>query len=178
MLPPGSPPAASPRSQPFSSSSWHAQSPRALTGSDDASAAALAAAFECLLDPTKAHDNAALVDLLQSLGVTRAIDLAYVDDAAALSIKALLKPAAANYFAVTIGDAMNAAKNECFAYLLDATKHSDHPAMSALLQQLGVSHPHEMHFLDDSQLGSIVALMRPVAARAFTHMMSFVRRGF
>jgi hypothetical protein len=73
----------------------------------------LSAAFGCLQDASKSRDSGALAELLARLGVTSAADLAYVDDAATLSIKALLKPVAANYFAV----ALHAAKNECFAYL-------------------------------------------------------------
>ena len=76
----------------------------------------LSAAFGCLQDASKSRDSGALAELLARLGVTSAADLAYVDDAATLSIKALLKPVAANYFAVAIGYALHAAKNECFAY--------------------------------------------------------------
>ena len=124
-----------------------------------------------------------------------AADLAHVDDAAALSIKELLKPAAANGFVVhwisvcharTLqsmrADAMHASiacgpRDECFAYLQDATKHIDPTAMAALLQQLGVSLPHELQYLDDSQLSDIVALLKPVAAKLFARMMAYVRRG-
>jgi hypothetical protein len=50
--------------------------------------------------------------------------------------------------------------------------------MAALLQQLGVSLPHELQYLDDAQLGCVVALLKPVAAKVFASMMSYVRRGF
>ena len=112
--------------------------------------------------------------MLARLGVTSAADLAYVDGAATLSIKALLKPVAANFFAVAIGYALHAAKNEheCFAYLLDSTKHTDHAAMCGLLQDLGISQPHELQYLDECQLRSIVALFKPVAAKVFVHMIS------
>ena len=63
---------------------------------------------------------------------------------------------------------------KCFDYLQDATKHTDPTATAALLQQLGVSLPHELQYLDDSQLSGIV---KPVAAKVFTHMMAHVRRG-
>ena len=66
---------------------------------------------------------------------------------------------------------------KCFDYLQDATKHTDPTATAALLQQLGVSLPHELQYLDDSQLSGIVALLKPVAAKVFTHMMAHVRRG-
>jgi hypothetical protein len=164
--------------------------PADADGSD--AAAALVAAFECLQDADKARDSAALADVLHSLGVKCAADLAHVDDAAALSIKELLKPAAANGFIVHWGqgrtlqsmlaDAMHASiacgpRDECFAYLQDATKHIDPTAMAALLQQLGVSLPHELQYLDDSQLSDIVALLKPVAAKLFARMMAYVRRG-
>ena len=66
-------------------------------------------------------------------------------------------------------------KDECFSYLRDASKHINPSAMSALLEQLGVSQPQ---YLDASQLADIVALLKPVAASVFVHMMGFVRRGF
>jgi hypothetical protein len=44
----------------------------------------------------------------------------------------------------------------------------------SLLQQLGVSLPHELQYLDDAQLGSVVALLKPVAAKAFVRMMAHV----
>ncbi len=83
------------------------QSPHSHAQGDDATAAALAAAHECLQDANKTRDSAALAALLQSLGVVTAADLAFVDDAATLSITALLKPTAANFFAITIGHAIN-----------------------------------------------------------------------
>ena len=138
----------------------------------------LSAAFGCLQDASKSRDSGALAALLARLGVTSAADLAYVDDAATLGIKALLKPVAANYFAVAIGYALHAAKNEffayvqCFAYLLDSSKHTDHAAMCGLLQDLGISQPHELQYLDECQLRSIVALFKPVAAKVFVHMIS------
>ncbi len=89
-----------------------------------------------------------------------------------MSIKALLKPVAANYFAVAIDHALHAAKNECFAYLLDSSKHTDHAAMCGLLQDLGISQPHELQYIDECQLRSIVALFKPVAAKVFVHMIS------
>ena len=158
------------------------QSPAVPACSDDnSSAEMLSAAFGCLQDASKSRDSGALAALLARLGVTSAADLAYVDDAATLSIKALLKPVAANYFAVAIGYALhaaNAAKNECFAYvqcfayLLDSSKHTDHAAMCGLLQDLGISQPHELQYLDECQLRSIVALFKPVAAKVFVHMIS------
>ncbi len=166
--------AASPCSQPLTPSLSQAQSPLACAGGDDDSAAALAAAFECLQDANKARDSSALAALLQSLGVTRAADLAYIDDASKVSINELLKPAAANFFTVAIGAS---AQNESFCYLQDATKHIDPAAMCALLQQLGISQPRELQYLDDSQLRGIVALLKPVAGKVFVHMMELVRRG-
>jgi hypothetical protein len=146
---------------------------------DNHSAAALTAAFACLQDASKARDTAALEALLQSLGAACAADLAFINDADILNIKALLKPTAANFFAVTVGASFYSAndlKNESFSYLLDASKHTDEAAMSALLQHLGISQPHELQFVDDSQLRSIVALLKPVAAKVFLHMMEFVCR--
>jgi hypothetical protein len=181
MLPPASPTAASPAAavgntlssppQLLSPVSSHLLPSLAAAGTDD-SASSLAIAFQCLQDATKSRDSAAMADLLLSLGVTCKSDLAFVDDAAILSIKALLKPTAAEFFAVNIGHAMHAAKNDCFSYLQDTSKHTDHIAMSALLQKLGVSRPHELQYLNDSQLRSIVALLKPVAAKVFEHMMS------
>ncbi len=46
-----------------------------------------------------ARDSAALADLLLGLGVACDVDLAYVDDADCLSLRALLKQMAANSFA-------------------------------------------------------------------------------
>ena len=166
--------AASPCSQPLTPSLSQAQSPLACAGGDDDSAAALAAAFECLQDANKARDSSALAALLQSLGVTCAADLAYIDDASKVSINQLLKPAAANFFTVAIGAS---AIKQSFFYLQDATKHVDPAAMSALLQQLGISQPRELQYLDDSQLRGIVALLKPVAGKVFVHMMELVRRG-
>ncbi len=202
MMPPSSPAAAAPAAAAaalsttsptfkLSSPSFSQleQSHLSLTGSDSDAAAALAAAYDCLQDVDKACDCAALAALLHSLGITAAADLAFVDDAATMRITALLKPAAANFFAINIGHAMNIGyamrsaqrsafgpKNECFSYLFDATKHSDNAAMSALLEQLGITHPHELQYLDDSQLSTIVALFKPVAAKVFAHMMGFVKR--
>ena len=205
MPPPTSPAAAavvpvSPLPQPTSPSVFQLQSPlpRDDDGSDDS--AALTSAFELLQDADKARDSAALADLLHSLGVKCAADLAHVDDAAASRIKELLKPAAAHSFAtswVSICCARRVFKtlhsmradfahssiasghtDQCFAYLQDATKHVDPGAMAALLQQLGVSLPHELQYLDDAQLGSVVALLKPVAAKVFASMMVYVRRGF
>jgi hypothetical protein len=193
MLPPASPTAASPnipvastsspRPQPLTPVVSQVQSPSVPARSDDnLSAEMLTAAFGCLHDASKSLDSGALAALLGRLGVTSAADLAFVDDAATLSIKSLLKPVAANYFAVAIrygpvaiAQALHAAKNECFAYLLDSTKHTDHAAMCGLLQDLGISQPHELQYLDESQLGSIVALFKPVAAKVFVHMISALR---
>ena len=198
MPPPSSPAAAavvpvSPLPQPSSPSSLQQQSP--LPYSDDGSdaTAALACAFELLQDADKACDSAALADVLQGLGVKCAADLAHIDDAAAARVKELLKPAAANSFAASRrifkalcsirADAAHASiasgpTDQCFAYLQDATKHVDPGAMAALLQQLGVSLPHELQYLDDAQLGCVVALLKPVAGKVFASMMSYVRRGF
>jgi hypothetical protein len=170
VLPPASPTTATPavpvastpstRSQPLTPAVTQVQSPAVPACSDDnSSAEMLSAAFGCLQDASKSRDSGALAALLARLGVTSAADLAYVDDAATLSIKAPLKPEAANYFAV----AMHAAKNECFAYiqcfayLLDSSKHTDHAAMCGLLQDLGISQPHELQYLDECPLRSIVA---------------------
>jgi hypothetical protein len=83
-----------------------AQSHLAHSAGDDDAAAALVAAYECLRDTNKAREGAALATLLESLGVTSASDLAFVDDAATLSIKQLLKPTAANFFTIAIGHAI------------------------------------------------------------------------
>ena len=48
--------------------------------------------------------------------------------------------------------------------------------MAALLQQLDLSLPHELQYLDASQLADIVASLKPVAANVFVHMMGFVSR--
>jgi hypothetical protein len=50
--------------------------------------------------------------------------------------------------------------------------------MPALLQQLGVTRPHELQHIDDDQLRSIAALFKPVAKKVFVHAMEFVRRGW
>ena len=177
--------AASPRPQPLSPLFAQAQSPRAAED-HDALATALVAAFECLHDSNKARDGIALTDLLQSLGVTCAEDLAFVDDAATLNMRALLKPVAASLFdsnmqVVTFYHTLNikawSIRDSCFEYLQDVTKHADSAAMAALLQQLGVSQPHELQYLDVAQLRSIAALLKPVAAKVFVHMMSLVKRG-
>ena len=181
---------ASPLFHPPSPALSQAQSHLAHSAGDDDAAAALVAAYECLRDTNKAREGAALATLLESLGVTSASDLAFVDDAATLSIKQLLKPTAANFFTIAIGHAMNIGhamrsaqrsalgpKDECFSYLQDTTKHTDCAAMSALLLHLGISQPHELQYLDDAQLSAIVAIMKPVAAKVFVHMMGFVRRG-
>jgi hypothetical protein len=212
LPPPASPAAAalvpiSPLPQFSSPSLLQLQSP--LPYSDDGSdaTAALACAFELLQDAHKARDIAALADVLHSLGVKCAADLAHIDDAAASKIKELLKPAAAHSFCTSwvyakrvfkaiwfmrntsayvrnmSADATHASivscpTDECFAYLQDATKQVDPGAMAALLQQLGVSLPHELQYLDDTQLGSVAALLKPVAAKVFASMMAYVRRGF
>ena len=66
---------------------------------------------------------------------------------------------------------------QCFAYLQDASKHVDAAAMAALLLQLGISLPNELQHVDDAQMGDMVALLRPVAAKVFVRMMGYVRRG-
>ncbi len=66
--------------------------------------------------------------------------------------------------------------DQCFTYLQDATKHVDPGTMAALLQQLGVSLPNELQYLDDAQVGSVVSLLKPVAAKVFANMMTYVRR--
>jgi hypothetical protein len=159
------------RPQPLSPVLSQLQTPPDATVTGN-SAAALNVAFQCLQDANKARDSIALAALLHSLGVTCESDLAFIDDAAILSIQALLKPAAADFFAFRIGHAVHASKMECFSYLLDTSKHIDHIAMSNLLLQLGVSQPHELQYLNCSQLRSIVALLKPVAAKVFMHMMS------
>ena len=68
--------------------------------------------------------------------------------------------------------------NLSFAYLQDASKHVDPAAMAVLLQQLGVSQPRELQYVDDAQLRGIVALIKPVAAKVFVHAMGFVMRGW
>jgi hypothetical protein len=177
--------AASPRHQLLSPLFAQAQSPRAAED-DDALATALASVFECLHDPNKARDGMALADLLQNLGVTCAGDLAFVDDAATSNMRALLKPVAASLFdsymqAVAFYHTLNIkawpVRDSCFEYLQDVTKHADAAAMSALLQQLGISHPHELQYLTVAQLRGIAALLKPVAAKVFVHMMGLVTRG-
>ena len=183
----------SPLPQPSPSTSLLLQSPLPREDDGGHAAAALASAFECLQDADKVRDSAALADVLQGLGVKCGADLAHVDDASASRIKELLKPAAAHSFATSWvcaralhsmrADATHASitsghTDQCFAYLQDATKHVDPGAMAALLQQLGVSLPHELQYLDDAQLGSVVALLKPVAAKVFASMMVYVRRGF
>ena len=190
MPPPASPAAAppaaaafvpiSPLSQPSSPSSLQLQPPSPYSDNGSDAAAALACAFELLQDADKARDRAALADMLQGLGVKCAADLAHVDDDAAARVKQLLKPAAAYSFAtswVSICHSRRVITDQCFVYLQDATKHVDQGAMAALLQQLGVSLPHELQYLDDAQLDSVVALLKPVAAKVFANMMSCVRRG-
>jgi hypothetical protein len=198
MPPPASPAAASPAAnavvpvsplrQPSSPSSLQLQLPSPYSDDGSDATAALACAFELLQDEDKARNISALADVLQSLGVKCAADLAHVDGAATLRIKELLKPAAAHLFAVSCfyarmcADAMHASiasvpTDQCFAYLQDATKHVDPGAMTALLQQLGVSFSHELQYLTNAQLGSITALLKPVAANVFANMMAYVRRG-
>ncbi len=194
----------SPLPQPSSPSLLQLHSPLPYVDDNNTDAtAASACAFELLQDADKSRDSAALADVLQGLGVKCAADLAHVDDAAAARIKELLKPTAARSFATSwmsicrcsrllsirnirdnlSADAAHASiasgpTDQCFAYLQDATKHVDPGAMAALLQQLGVSLPHELQYLDDVQLGSVVALLKPVAAKVFASKMSHVRRGF
>ena len=113
-------------------------------------------------------------------------------------LRALLKPAAANSFASnmkTIAVIMKArwmcadAKHEaaasdytatCYEYLQAASKHSDAAAMTALLQQLGVTQARELQYVDDAQLRACIALFKPVAARVFEHMsmMLLLKRGW
>jgi hypothetical protein len=199
--PPAAPAAASaadesPRPQPARPALTQAMSPHVAEGGEEELSEALSAAFECLRDANKARDSAALADLLLGLGVACDVDLAYVDDADCLSLRALLKPAAANSFASnmkTIAAIMKArsmcsdAKHEaaardytaaCFEYLQQASKHSDAAAMAALLHQLGVTQARELQYLDDAQVRGCVALFKPVAARVFVHMMRLVKRGW
>jgi hypothetical protein len=208
MAPPASTAAAavvtvSPLPQPSPPSSLQLQS--LLPNDDDGTdvTAALACAFELLQDADKSRNIASLADMLLGMGVKCAADLAFIDDAAAARIKELLKPAAARSFAASwlsicrysrllsirnicdnlSADAAHASiasgpTDQCFAYLLDETKHVDPGAMAALLQQLGVSLPHELQYLEDAQLGSIAALLKPVAAKVFASMMAHVRRFF
>ena len=75
-----------------------------------------------------------------------------------------------------IRDEMRA--HSCFEYLQDMTKHVDAAAMAVLLQQLGLSQPHELQYVDDAQLCDIVVLFKPVAAKVFVHMMGLVKRGW
>ena len=193
----------SPLPQASPSTSLLLQSPLPREDDGGHAAVALASAFECLQDVDKVRDIAALADVLQGLGVKCAADLAHVDDASASRIKELLKLAAAHLFATSwisichtrdVGRRLLCMQNirenmsaealrasiasgpadQCFAYLRDATKHVDPAAMTALLQQLGVSLPHELQHLDDAQLGSVVALLKPVAAKVFACMMAHV----
>ena len=150
-----------------------AQSPPASAAVDHS---ALAAAFECLQDTARALDSGAHCNLLQELGVTCAADVADIDEASVLSIKALLKPAAAASFVKSVGFEPHACMNSCFSYLLNATKHADPAAMCSLILQLGLSQPHELQHLDDAQLRGIVALLKPVAAKVFVLRMRFVKR--
>ncbi len=198
LLAPASCAAASSAAAAAHVASPHVQSPRADVGNTTA----LAVAFDCVQDTNKARDATALADLLQSLGVTCAEDLAFLDDATSLSVKDLLKPAAANLFASNMkviafyhsldetatlvrnrlrADLVHRAAaseymNTCLEYLHDVTKHVDAAAMAVLLQQLGLSQPHELQYVDDAQLRDIVALLKPVAAKVFAHMMGLVRR--
>jgi hypothetical protein len=57
------------------------------------------------------------------------------------------------------------------------TNHVDAAAMAVLLQQLGLSQPLALQNVDGAQLRDIIALLKPVAAKVFDHMMVFVRRG-
>ena len=65
----------------------------------------------------------------------------------------------------------------CWTFLEDASKHIDHSAMCACLQALGLSKPHELQFLDDFQVKSIEALLKPVAAKLFTRIIGVLRHG-
>ncbi len=162
--------------------------------SGDNAAAVLSSAFETLQDASKALDSASLATLLQNVGVTSSGDLAYLDAASLASIMALLKPVASSFFARVAAcirhlqmtwsvqadelcaEDASRIRDACFAYLLDTTAHIDNSSMASLLHQIGLSQSHEIQFLDDSQLSSIVSLLKPVAARAFVHMMALVRR--
>ncbi len=193
----------SPLPQPSSPSSLQLQSPSPYSDDGSDATAALACAFELLQDADRALDRAALADVLQGLGVKCAADLAHVDDDAAARVMELLKPAAAHSFSMSwfsvchatrvlralktvqnMRDTMSAdtahasmrPTDQCFAYLQDATKQVDPGAMAALLQQLGVSLPRELQYLDDAQLGCVAALLKPVAAKVFADMMAHVRR--
>jgi hypothetical protein len=108
--------------------------------------------------------------------VTCAADVADIDEASVLSIKALLKPAAATSFVKSVGFDPNACMNSRFSYLLNATKHADPAAVRSLILQLGLSQPHELQHLDDAQLRGIVALLKLVAAKVFVLRMRFVKR--
>jgi hypothetical protein len=187
---------ASPRPQPVCPVLTQAQSPRVVRGGEEELSEALSAAFECLRDTNKARDSAALADLLLGLGVACDADLAYVGDVDCLSLRALLKPAAANSFAsnmktITViikarwmcADAKHEAAASdytatCYEYLRDASKHSDAAAMTDLLQQLGVTLARELQYVDDAQLRACIALFKPVAAKVFEHMMLLVKRGW
>jgi len=183
---------ASPRPQPVCPVlTQEAQSPRVVRGGEEELSEALSAAFECLRDTNKARDSAALADLLLGLGVACDADLAYVGDVDCLSLRALLKPAAANSFASNmkiIAVIMKArsmcadAKHEaaasdytatCHEYVQAACKHSAAAAMTALPQQLGDTQARELQYVDD-------ALFKPVAARVFEHMsmMLLLKRGW
>ncbi len=85
---------------------------------------------------------------------------------------ASLSKRSADSYAPSAKSARTLPLDECFSYLFDTTKHTDPGAMSALLQQLGISQPFELQYLDDSQLCSIVALFKPVPAKVFAHTMS------
>ena len=154
----------------------HAMSPASpLQLFSTADAAAVAVAYDLLQDRNKSRDSNALSALLSSLGVACAIDLAHVDDAGMRDIVTLLRPAAASVFSVTLEAAAARARDSCFALLNDSSKHCDPSAMSAMLLQLGVSHAHDVAFIDGEQIGSIAALFKPVAGRAFVQGMRFAR---
>jgi hypothetical protein len=170
----------------------HLPMPSPHADDDGATSTALVLAFECLKNADKVRDVDALAGLLSNLGVNCAADLAHVDDAATLAIMGLLKQATAHFFAVTLGHpktvwlanvdpvytlSASGRRQECFAYLQDATKQIDPAATAAHLRQLGITCSHELQYLDDCQLNSIVQLMKPVAANVFVHMMGYVSRG-
>lgn len=65
----------------------------------------------------------------------------------------------------------------CWTFLQDASKHIDHSAMCACLHALGLSKPHELQFIDDFQVKSIEALLKPVAAKLFARIIGVLRNG-
>ena len=133
-------------------------------------------AWSYLVDPTKHADADAMKSLLMELGLSDHRELTMLTDTHLQMLLRALKPVgrrAVGNIVLGTCKTVHLVAESAWGYLCDANKHINPSVMASLLQELGLSTPFELAFVNSQQWQQIMDQLKPVAKAVFSRWVQY-----